>query len=67
MFVHGNNLEQKETHQTKYNDKESKQFLSEIRVKYDQWKYANEALAISQNNEFTNFANQIIVESKKCK
>jgi tetratricopeptide (TPR) repeat protein len=30
-------------------------------------KYANEALAISQNNEFTNFANQIIVESKKCK
>ncbi|BDT73481.1 hypothetical protein os4_30310 [Comamonadaceae bacterium OS-4] len=58
MFVHGNNLEQKETHQTKYNDRESKQFLSEIRAKYDQWKSANETLKgptkeIAENDQET--------------
>ena len=44
MLVHGNNLEQKENHQTKYRDAESRQYLAEIRVRYDQWKAANEAL-----------------------
>lgn len=44
MYVHGNNLEQKETHRTKYLDDESKEFLSEIRMKYDRWKVDNEEL-----------------------
>jgi len=44
MFVHGNNLEQKENHQTKYKDAESKQYLAEIRSHYNQWKTANESL-----------------------
>jgi Bpu10I restriction endonuclease len=44
MFVHGNNLEQKENHQTKYRDAESRRYLVEIRARYDQWKAANEAL-----------------------
>ena len=44
MFVHGNNLEQKEAHPTKYRDEESRRFLAEIRVRYDAWRQANEAL-----------------------
>ncbi|PQJ95240.1 Bpu10I family restriction endonuclease [Chromatium okenii] len=44
MYVHGNNLEQKEHHQTKYKDAESRRYLSEIRFRYDQWKTANEVL-----------------------
>lgn len=44
MLVHGNNLEQKENHPSKYTDAESVKFLKEIRVKYDQWKKANENL-----------------------
>lgn len=44
MFVHGNNLEQKEGHQTKYRDGASLQYLAEIRLRYNQWKAANEAL-----------------------
>lgn len=44
MFIHGNNLEQKENHQTKYRDEESRRYLVEIRVRYNQWKSANEAL-----------------------
>ncbi len=44
MYVHGDNLTQKENHKTKYLDKESKQFLFEIRARYDKWKTANEAL-----------------------
>jgi hypothetical protein len=44
MFIHGNNLEQKENHQTKYRDEESRRFLVEIRIRYNQWKAANEAL-----------------------
>lgn len=44
MFVHGNNLKQKENHQTKYRDAESRRYLSEIRNHYNQWKAANEAL-----------------------
>lgn len=44
MFVHGSNLEQKEAHPTKYRDAKSRQFLAEIRVKYNEWKAANEVL-----------------------
>lgn len=44
MFVHGNNLEQKENHQTKYRDADSRRYLVEIRARYNQWKTANEAL-----------------------
>lgn len=44
MFVHGNNLEQKEVHQTKYKDREALQYLQEIRVKYNEWKSKNLSL-----------------------
>lgn len=44
MFVHGNNLKQKEIHKTKYRDEESKRYLAEIRVRYDKWKSDNEIL-----------------------
>lgn len=44
MFVHGNNLEQKENHPKKYKDSTSRIYLSEIRERYDQWKIANEQL-----------------------
>lgn len=44
MFVHGNNLEQKEQHQTKYRDPDSRRYLAEIRIRYDQWRAANEIL-----------------------
>lgn len=44
MFIHGNNLEQKENHKTKYCDEESRYYLAEIRDCYNQWKAANEAL-----------------------
>ena len=44
MFVHGNNLEQKENHQAKYIDKEAIQYLQEIRVKYNDWKSKNLSL-----------------------
>ena len=41
MFVHGDNLAQKERHKTKYLDAKSKKYLSEIRIKYDEWKRRN--------------------------
>lgn len=44
MFVHGNNLEQKETHLTKYRDEVSLKYLKEIRAQYDTWKASNLAL-----------------------
>ncbi|MEY2369856.1 Bpu10I family restriction endonuclease [Lysinibacillus capsici] len=44
MYVHGDNLYQKETHRTKYIDEISKRYLKEIREKYDAWKAANESL-----------------------
>jgi hypothetical protein len=44
MFVHGNNLEQKETNKTKYNDVDARRYLTEIRVHYNQWKASNEQL-----------------------
>lgn len=36
-FVHGDNILQKENHQTKYIDALSKKYLSEIREKYEIW------------------------------
>jgi hypothetical protein len=44
MFVHGGNLSQKENHQEKYIDQESKLFLKEIRVEYSKWVEANATL-----------------------
>ncbi len=44
MFVHGNNLEQKENHLTKYKDVDSRRYLIEIRTRYNQWKADNEQL-----------------------
>jgi len=44
MLVHGDNLTQKENNKEKYTDNESKQYLKEIRAKYDKWKFANETL-----------------------
>ena len=41
MFVHGNNLEQKENHQAKYKNENSTKYLQEIRIRYDQWKSKN--------------------------
>lgn len=41
MYIHGNNLEQKENGLDKYNDSESKLLLAEIRIEYDKWKAAN--------------------------
>jgi hypothetical protein len=54
MFVHGNNLEQKENHLTKYRDKESRRYLVEIRGRYNQWKAANEALVGPTSDASTN-------------
>lgn len=44
MLVHGDNIKQKENHQEKYTDQESKQFLKEIRVAYSKWYSANDNL-----------------------
>jgi len=44
MYVHGDNLKQKEVHKTKYLDKMSRRYLIEIRKEYDKWKAANEKL-----------------------
>ncbi|MCK5538641.1 MAG: hypothetical protein KAI79_17590, partial [Bacteroidales bacterium] len=44
MYVHGDNLTQKENHKTKYLDDVSRQYLVEIREKYDEWRKANEDL-----------------------
>jgi hypothetical protein len=41
VFVHGSNLKQKEAHKTKYRDVESRQYLTEIRTRYDQWHEQN--------------------------
>lgn len=44
MFVHGDNLKQKESHKEKYIDIDSKKYLAEIRKKYDKWNSENMAL-----------------------
>lgn len=41
MFKHGDNIQQKLGHKTKYHDDESKKFLQEIKKRYDQWKADN--------------------------
>jgi len=41
ILVHGSNLEQKESHPTKYRDETSRRYLAEIRVQYDEWHQAN--------------------------
>ncbi len=45
MLVHGSNLLQKEKHKMKYRDTQSRQYLKEIRAKYDEWHIANEQLS----------------------
>ncbi|WP_295384526.1 Bpu10I family restriction endonuclease [uncultured Thiodictyon sp.] len=59
MLVHGNNLEQKESHKTKYRDKESRRYLAEIRTRYNKWKSANEKL-IGPTTETTDNDSAII-------
>jgi Bpu10I restriction endonuclease len=44
MLVHGDNLTAKENHRTKYQDALSKQYLAEIRKKYNKWHRENIAL-----------------------
>ena len=41
VYVHGDNILQKENHPSKYRDEMSKQYLVEIRAKYEEWKAAN--------------------------
>lgn len=44
MYVHGDNIEQKESSKRKYTDKVSKQYLREIRKQYNMWHEENEKL-----------------------
>lgn len=44
IFVHGDNILQKENHNTKYRDAKSRQYLTEIRSKYEEWKQENLSL-----------------------
>lgn len=44
MYVHGDNLRQKEQHTSKYLDAESKQYLREIRQQYEVWRDSNESI-----------------------
>lgn len=64
MDVHGNNLGQKENHQTKYIDEKSRLYLGEIRVRYNQWKAANMAL-IGPTSDISENDSAIIVERVK--
>jgi hypothetical protein len=41
MFVHGDNLRQKETSVRKYSEPNSRKLLAEIRTEYDRWHEAN--------------------------
>lgn len=43
-LVHGSNLEQKESHRTKYRDEISRQYLKDIRIRYNIWHTENMAL-----------------------
>lgn len=60
MFVHGNNLNEKETHKTKYRDKNSMRYLQEIRIKYEQWKSKNLKLIGPKKIRNEELDNQII-------
>lgn len=64
MHVHGDNLVQKENHKTKYLDADSRKYLTEIRVKYDEWKKANEEL-VGPLSEETENDSQILSERVK--
>ena len=64
MFIHGNNLEQKEAHQTKYRDSDARQYLAEIRIMYNQWKAANETL-IGPTSDVTVHDSEIIQQRVK--
>lgn len=44
MHIHGDNLRQKEKSVKKYSDPKSKEFLKEIRKKYDIWKLNNDEI-----------------------
>lgn len=44
MHVHGDNLQGKEDHRTKYQDAQSREYLAEIRHRYDRWKASNLSL-----------------------
>jgi hypothetical protein len=44
VFIHGQNLSQKENHTSKYLDPDSRRLLTEIRPKYDAWKKSNSDL-----------------------
>ncbi|MBT3069461.1 Bpu10I family restriction endonuclease [Rhodomicrobium sp. Az07] len=44
VFVHGQNLEQKERHRTKYRDSVSRKLLLEVRKQYNLWKEENARL-----------------------
>lgn len=44
MFVHGDNLTEKEKHSRKYRDSTSQKYLAEIREKYNWWHKENMAL-----------------------
>jgi hypothetical protein len=61
MLVHGDNLQQKENHRTKYNDEASRGYLAEIRERYDHWHQANIAL-IGPTSEVLDGDEQIIQE-----
>ena len=64
MFIHGNNLEQKESHATNYQDSDSRRYLAEIREMYNQWKSANETL-VGPSSEITFNDSEIIQERVK--
>lgn len=41
VFIHGANLASKEKHRTKYRDAKSREYLEQIRPKYDEWRRQN--------------------------
>ena len=54
VFVHGQNLGQKERHKAKYRDATSRRLLAEIRTEYDRWKTANDELEGPTSEESDN-------------
>ncbi len=45
VYIHGDNILQKENHDRKYRDELSQKFLYEIRSEYEKWKIANLSLS----------------------
>jgi Bpu10I restriction endonuclease len=58
-LVHGSNLKEKENNSRKYNDSESKEFLAEIRKKYDKWSRINHKL-IGPTSTLTELDSKIV-------